>query len=125
MTEDRAGVTRCIFCHEYFDSGKQRVVCPHHAFGSVVPVTELPKPEPAERKLRITTVNGNFFDMDLLPDFNMFTFMTNIKAAGFLLTEAVYVPLDMVECVFVYNADKPPQRGEGVVLPFPPPKGAS
>jgi hypothetical protein len=61
------------------------------------------------QKIRVVTSYGGWFDMDRMPEFNLFQFATSLRATGFLLNETVYVPQEHVVSVFLFDSDTPPQ----------------
>ena len=82
-------------------------------------VVSLPKPQKKLRVIHKTSLGplgSLFFDSDVPEDFSLPTFISSIRAVGYLLFETVYVPLDEIAAILVWSEDKPPPQMN--VLPF-------
>lgn len=64
----------------------------------IVPLTQ--------RKLKIITTHGWAFDQDNLPaNFSMPTYISSVRAAGYILNENLYVPVDRIAAIFAYTEE--------------------
>lgn len=68
--------------------------------------------------IRIVTTQGPWFDLDKPKNFEMVGFVMAIKAAGHLLNQRVYQPLEGIATIFIWDDAQPPKDG-GVNLPDP------
>ena len=59
-------------------------------------------------KIRVVTRDGNFFDMDQPPDFNMVGYVQSVRANGCIINMGLYVPHDFIGCIFTFDTDAPP-----------------
>lgn len=60
------------------------------------------------QKIRVITSYGGCFDMDSPPDFKLQTYIQAVRAAGYALNDTIYVPLDHIVSIFVYDPDAAP-----------------
>lgn len=105
---------RCPRCMEYHGPGG----CSFDA-ARKAQVVEPPKPK---RKLRIVhkTTMGNlgalYADIDIPEDFSLPTYVQAVRAAGYILNDIVYIPVDEIASMCVWAEDKPPPQLN--VVPF-------
>lgn len=98
----------CPVCH--------RFGCQGECQQNVVP---MPKPK---RHLRVIHRTGMgqlgalFADMDITDDFNLTNYVQAVRAAGYILNEHVYIPVDEIAGMLVWTEDKPPPQLN--VVPF-------
>lgn len=78
-------------------------------------------PAPKMRRLTLVTCGGGSLQADVPPDFNFVTFVNQARAAGFVMFENLYIPLERLDSVFLTPIEGKP---EFKVLTIPP-KGAA
>jgi hypothetical protein len=93
-------ITTCKACG-YSYSEIQSTFCPHQLL--VDKPVELPKAAPvAFDRIRVALKSGRAFDMTCVGDFNMLTFVGNIRSSGYLLNDRCYTTHDQIECIFTW-----------------------
>ncbi len=80
-----------------------------------------PEPIPVKQMLRVVLKTGGmWFDMHkpTEPDWTLPAFVMSVRAVGYMLNSQMYVPMDDIQAIFLYDAGSPPKNLNGVVIPF-------
>lgn len=109
-----------------FDYGSSCPECgypkPQHSVGCALR-DDVARFEKAKKKemVRIVTKRNNWFDMEIPKDFDMLAYITSVRAMGYILNHRMYMPVEEIECIFLWS-EQPTGSAQGVVLPFPAPE---
>lgn len=74
-------------------------------------------PPPAQQSVRIVMKNAQWFDFSAPEGFKLIEWVTMVRAAGYVLNPGLYVPVDQIQAVFMFNPEQPPAT-QGVTVPF-------
>lgn len=74
-------------------------------------------PEKPTQTVRVVLKNGFWFDFLADEQFNLTTYVSTIRACGYILNVSLYVPLTEIQAIFMYPTNAPPKE-QGVVVPF-------
>lgn len=65
-------------------------------------------------KIRVVTLNG-WFDMDQPQDFDLPSYVKDVRAAGYVLNTQMYVPHDKLVNIFTFDSDNVPSMTSDTV----------
>ena len=77
-----------------------------------------------QKHVRVMTVEGQYFDFIAPEEFKLISLVTSIRASGYFCNDAVYIPVELLGPIFVYDTDRPPPKLASVT-PLRPDDGSA